>query len=418
MSRPFAPYEWMLAMRYLRARRKESFISVISIFSLVGIALGVATLIVVISVMNSWHVKLLDEAISFSGHLRIESTQERGISTSGDLAERVGTLEGVATVIPVIESKALASVNGNATGVEVRGVRRADLESIPSVYNNQTLGSLEAFDTAGGLFVPSNLSISLPAFPGSFVTLISPNGPVTSFSTVPNRKAFRVVGSYSTHEMRFERPFVYLPFKDAQLFFALEDRASAYKVILTDKQNTDQTKTAVREVLPAGLEVRDWKQTNGTLWGVLQVEKNMMFIILALIILIAVFNIVSGLIMLVKDKGNDIAILRSMGATQGTVIRVFLIAGSAIGIVGTFAGFLLGTVISVNIVFIQEQIRRIPGLALNDAQLALLSELSTRVEVREVSAIILMSLFFSLVATIYPSWRAGHLDPVEALRYE
>jgi lipoprotein-releasing system permease protein len=414
---PFAAFEWMIAWRYLRAKRKESFVSVIAGFSLVGIALGVATLIIVMAVMNGFRHELLSRILGLNGHVIVQSYGGELMNYDA-LAAKVRNVPGVARVAPIVDGQVMASSNGVTTGVLVRGMRQRDLKTQTTVSNSLSEGALARFTGGSDVIIGSRLADKLRVPIGGTITLIAPHGDVTPFGTTPRIKTYRVAGTFDIGMSEYDSTFIFMPLEEAQLYFNLDRGVSALEVMVKSPDQVKNMVAPISEVAGPYTRVLSWQDTNGSLVGALAVEKNVMFLILTMIILVAALNIVSGLIMLVKDKSADIAILRTMGATRGAVMRVFLIAGASIGVVGTLFGFLIGVVFCANIENIRQFLSSLTGTTLFNPEIYFLSKMPAEMDPQEVAAVVLMALALSLLATLYPSWRAARLDPVEALRYE
>lgn len=416
-TRPFSQYEWMLSLRYLRARRKEGFISVIAGFSFLGIMLGVATLIIVMAVMNGFRAELLDKILGLNGHLLVQPL-EKPLTDWDEVAARISKAQGVRLAAPIVEGQALASSPFNAGGVLVRGIRLKDMEGLPSIVNNIKQGSLGGFDEGQGVAIGRRLADQLSLRAGDNITLVAPRGAVTPMGTTPRIKVYKIAAVFEIGMSEYDSAMVFMPLKEAQAYFNRAGDVTAIEVYTDNPDRVDVYRKAVQDAAQRPIFIIDWRQRNATFFNALQVERNVMFLILTLIVLVAALNIVSGLIMLVKDKGQDIAILRTMGATQGAIMRVFLITGAAIGVVGTIVGFLLGVVVCLNIESIRRFLSWLTNTELFSPELYFLSHLPARMDTGETVAVVLMALVLSLLATLYPSWRAARLDPVEALRYE
>jgi lipoprotein-releasing system permease protein len=416
-TRPFTAFEWMLSLRYLRARRKEGFISVIAGFSFLGIMLGVATLIIVMAVMNGFRQELLTKILGLNGHLLIQPL-ESPLTDYAAVADRVSKVDGIYLAAPLVEGQALASSPFNASGVVVRGMRGADLMKLTQVSSNIKTGTLEGFDDGQGIAIGSRLAEQLSVRVGDNLTLVAPRGAVTPMGTTPRIKAYKIAAVFEIGMSEYDSAFVFMPLTEAQAYFNRAGDVTAIEVYTNDPDHIDRFRPLVTSAAGRPIYMVDWAQRNATFFGALQVERNVMFLILTLIVLVAALNIVSGLIMLVKDKGSDIAILRTMGATQGAIMRVFLITGASIGFVGTLFGFGLGALVCANIESIRRFLSWLTNTNLFPPELYFLSQLPADMNAKETSAVVVMALGLSLLATLYPSWRAARLDPVEALRYE
>jgi lipoprotein-releasing system permease protein len=416
-TRPFAAFEWMLSLRYLRARRKEGFISIIAGFSFLGIMLGVATLIIVMAVMNGFRTELLDKILGLNGHLLVQPL-ESPLTDFNQVAERISAIPGVRLAAPIVEGQALASSPFAANGVLVRGIRAADLDKLASVAKNVKQGTLEGFDEGKGLAIGKRLADQLSVRAGDNLTLVSPRGAVTPMGTTPRIKVYKVAAVFEIGMSEYDAAFVFMPLPEAQAYFNRPNDVTAIEVYTTDPDNIDRYRKLVADAAARPVYLIDWRQRNATFFNALQVERNVMFLILTLIVLVAALNIVSGLIMLVKDKSADIGIMRTMGATQGAVMRIFLITGASIGVVGTLTGFIVGTVVCLNVESIRQFLSFVTRTELFSPELYFLSRLPAEMNIAETAAVVVMALALSLLATLYPSWRAARLDPVETLRYE
>jgi lipoprotein-releasing system permease protein len=414
--RPFAVFEWMLAGRYLRTRRREGFVSVIAGFSFIGIMLGVATLIVVLSVMNGFRKELLDKIVGINGHIFMAPI-DSPLRDYAEVAARVAQVPGVRRAIPMVEGQAFGSSQYNGSGVLVRGVRGEDMGRIDAIAGNLRQGTLENFDDSGGIAIGRRLAETLSLQVGDTMTLITPRGAATPFGTAPRVKGYPVVAVFEIGMSEFDATFAYLPLQEAQAYFNRDADVTVIEVFLDDADRVDPARLAIEEAAGRPIVLTDWRQRNRTFFAALEVERNVMFVILTLIVLVAALNIISGLIMLVKDKSSDIAILRTMGATRGAIMRIFLITGASIGVLGTLAGFLLGLLIAANIQALQDALARLSNTQLWDPTLRFLTQIPSDVNAGEVASILAMAIGLSLLATLYPSWRAAALDPVEALRY-
>jgi lipoprotein-releasing system permease protein len=413
----FAPFEWMLARRYLRARRKEGFISVIAGFSFLGIMLGVATLIIVMAVMNGFRQELLDKILGLNGHLLVQPI-DSPLTDWEAVAGRISKVPGIRLAAPIVEGQALASSPFNASGVLVRGVRSADLNKLTSIANNVKQGTLDGFDEGEGVAIGRRLAEQLSLRAGDNVTLVAPRGAVTPMGTTPRIKSYRISAVFEIGMSEYDSAFVFMPLKEAQAYFNRAGDVTSIEVYGSNPDDVEEYRKLVNEVAGRPIFIVDWRQRNATFFNALQVERNVMFLILTLIVLVAALNIVSGLIMLVKDKGRDIAILRTMGATQGAIMRIFLITGASIGFVGTLVGLALGTIVCLNIESIRQFLSWMTNTELFSPELYFLSQLPAHMDARETTAVVVMALALSFLATLYPAWRAARLDPVEALRYE
>ena len=416
-TRPFSRFEWMLSLRYLGARRKDGFISVIAIFSFIGIWLGVMTLIIVMAVMNGFRQELLTKILGLNGHLLIQPL-EQPLTDFAAIADRISKVPGVKLAAPVVEGQALASSPFSSSGVLVRGWRGSDLAKLPSIADNLRQGTLEGFDEGQGVLIGRRLADQLTVHAGEPVTLVAPRGAVTPMGTMPRIKTYKVAGVFEIGMSEYDLGFVFMPLPEAQAYFNRAGDVTAIEVYVDNPDQIDFYRKAISDAAGRPIFIVDWRQRNATFFSALQVERNVMFLILTLIVLVAVLNIVSGLIMLVKDKGPDIGIMRTMGASQGSVMRIFLIAGASIGVVGTLVGLVSGVLICQRLEAIRQFLSWLTSTELFPPTLYFLSRLPAEMDPAETTAVVVMALALSLLATLYPSWRAARLDPVEALRYE
>lgn len=416
-TRPFSAFEWMIAGRYLRARRKETFISIIAGFSFFGIMLGVATLIIVMAVMNGFRGELLGKILGINGHLVVQPI-DGPLDDYDAVASRVEGVAGVRFAVSMVEGQALVSGPSGAFGALVRGMRQTDLERLPLVAGTLVAGSLSEFDEGAGVAIGSRMARALGVVVGDTVTLISPRGSVTPMGVTPRIKGYPVAAIFEIGMSEYDGTIMFMPMEEAQLYFNKDGEATAIDVYVDDPDEIDGMRERLEEAAGRPAFVTDWRQRNTTFFSALEVERNVMFLILTLIVLVAALNIISGLTMLVKDKSHDIAILRTMGATRGAILRVFMITGASIGAVGTFAGVILGVVVCANIESIRQFISWITRTELFSPELYFLSKLPADMNPSETVTVVVMALVLSFLATLYPAWRAARLDPVEALRYE
>ena len=434
----------MLAGRYLRARRKEAFISVIASLTMVGVAIGVATLIVVMSVMNGFRGELLDKILGLNGHFTAHPIE----SQFTDYKETVAALEqveGVSFAVYFVEGQVLAS-GLSSTGVSVRGMDEENLKKLSLLYNSAEQGGFDQWDDSKGVAIGYRLAQQLGVGIGDQVQIINPDGAMTPFGSTPQIRSYPVNAIYNLGMVEFDSFYMYMPLEPAQDYFRMVDevlkpgmgpldplasdeeidaayeripRASAVEIFIDDPDEVGLMRQRLQSapgVRP--LVLTDWQQRNETFFSALQVERVVMFTILSMIILVAAFNIISSLIMLVKDKAADIAVLRTMGATRGAIMRVFSITGTTIGFIGTAVGTVLGLIVAANAETLRASISNLLGITLFPPEVFFLSSLPSRTDPVEVTVVVCMALGLSFLATLYPAWRAAQYDPVEALRYE
>lgn len=415
----FGAFERAVAARYLRARRGERAVSVIAGFSLAGIALGVATLIVVLSVMGGFRQELLSRILGLNGHLGVVMT-DGPFRDYAEATTRIRAVPQVTQAAPTLEGQVLITTDAGASaGALVRGIESADLRARRIIADNIRAGSLHEFEGEDAIAIGTLLARKLDVRVGDRITLVSPEGRVTVFGTVPRLKAYRIAAIFEVGMQDYDAGFVYMPLAAAQLFFRSPGAVSQIEVFLHNPDDTAIAAAAIRRAL-AGRQVGilDWQRANSGFFQIVEVQRNVMFLILALIILVAAFNIISSLVMLVKDKGRDIAILRTMGAGRGAVMRIFLLCGAAIGGIGTLVGLGLGLLVAANLEHIRQGLMAATGTTVFDPEIYFLTQIPAVVNPWEVGQVVGLGLLLSVLATLFPSWRAARLDPVEALRHE
>ena len=412
----FSPFERLVAMRYLRSRRREGFISVIAWFSLLGIALGVATLIIVMAVMNGFRQELLSRILGLNGHLSVYGALNV-MSDFDTLADKVREVPGVVAVTPIIEGQVMATAQGIARGAVVRGARPEDIMGRAIIADNIRAGSLDDFDGGDAVLVGSRLAGRLGLMVGESITLISAQGNATAFGTVPRLRSYRIAATFEIGMFEYDSSFVYMPLPAAQLYFRMPGAVSNLEVMVEDAQRAPDIGADIAKVLGPSGRIHDWQQANASFFNAIQVERNVMFLILTLIVLVAAFNIVSSLIMLVKDKGRDIAILRTMERRGAWSCESSCSAAPASASSAPSPASASGSPFPST----SRRSASGPGLTgteLFAAEIYFLSRLPAVVDPTEVTAVGFMGLGLSFLATLYPSWRAARIDPADALRYE
>ena len=444
-TRAFSRFEWMIAGRYLRARRKEAFISVIASLTMVGVAIGVATLIVVMSVMNGFRAELLTKILGLNGHFTAYPI-EREFT---DYKETVGALEkvpGVDFAVYFVEGQVLASGRGSSTGASVRGMDEENLKKLKLLYNSVEQGGWDQWDESKGVAIGYRLAQNLGVSLGDQVQIINPDGAMTPFGSTPQIKSYPVNVIFDLGMVEFDSLFIYMPLEPAQDYFKMFEevlkpgmgpldplasdeeidaayerinRVSAAEIFIDDPDDIVTMRNRLQaDSSSRPLILTDWQQRNETFFSALQVERVVMFTILSMIILVAAFNIISSLIMLVKDKSSDIAVLRTMGATRGAIMRIFSITGTTIGVIGTLSGVVLGLIVAANAETLRSFVSNTLGVAIFPPEVFFLSSLPSKTDPMEVTVVVCLALGLSFLATLYPAWRAAQYDPVEALRYE
>jgi lipoprotein-releasing system permease protein len=412
----FSPFERMMAGRYLRARKAEGFVSVIAGFSFLGIMLGVATLIIVMSVMNGFREELVGRILGLNGHLNVYGVNGP-IYNYKAMVDKIENTAGVASVRPMVEGQVLVSVNGTASGAMVRGLTRDDFATKPILSTGIEAGNLEDFKE-NGVAIGGEMARRLGVKLGDPITLLSPKGKASPFGTVPRSGRYVVTVIFDVGMYEYNNGFVFMPLDSAQKFFQMDDTVNTLEVMANSPMTIERVKQDVIFAVKDDARVYDWRDANKSFINALNVERNVMFLILTLIIIVAAFNIISSMIMLVKDKGKDIAIMRTMGASRSMMLRIFVLTGASIGFAGTFAGALLGIAFATNIESIRRFLEGLTNTELFSDEIYFLSKLPAIIEWEEVTVVVGMALVISIAATIYPAWRASRLDPVEALRYE
>lgn len=406
----------MMAFRYLRARKAEGFVSVIAGFSFLGIMLGVATLIIVMSVMNGFRAELISRILGLNGHINIYSTDGR-ITDYKDLQKRLIQDADIERAIPMIEKQSLLNSKGASTGVLIRGIDMETLLNKPVLSKAIIDGEIQDF-TGFSLIIGKEIAKRFGIKVGDTVTLLAPQGKASPFGTMPRSRGFTIVGVFDVEMYEYNNGFAFMPLDAAQKFYNLPDAINIMELFAKNAHTSLAKAQELAKELPPYFRVTDWTQSNGSFFNALQVERNVMFLILTLIIVVAAFNIISSMIMLVKDKGKDIAIIRTMGAQRRSVLKIFVLTGSFIGFVGTSVGAILGITFALNIEAIRQWLQGITGTELFAAEIYFLSQLPAVIDWHEICVVVIMAFAISLLATLYPAWRAARLDPVEALRYE
>ena len=414
----FTPLERLLAFRYLRSRRSEGFISVIAWFSFAGITLGVATLIIVMSVMNGFRAELVNRILGLNGHLGISSTLANGIKDYETLTSSIAQNPNIIAATPQIESQVLVSANNVTIGALVRGVIWSDLAIRAPLWDSISDEIITRFRENEAILVGKTMARNLNLTQGDSLTLLAPKGRTTAFGSLPIRQSFVIGGIFDVGMHEYDSRFVFMPLPTAQKFFSMPNRVSGIELYINDPDDAPIVKAEMTRMLPETTVVFDWMDRNRNFLNALQVERNVMFLILTLIILVAAFNIISSMIMLVRSKNSDIAVLRTMGLGRTSLLKIFLLTGTSIGIIGTIVGSFLGLLFCWNIDSIKSLIENLTGSELFLAEIYFLSKLPAVVEPTEVAVVMLMALTLSLLASIYPAWRACTIAPAEVLRYE
>ncbi|WP_298972070.1 lipoprotein-releasing ABC transporter permease subunit [uncultured Roseobacter sp.] len=422
---PFAPFEWMIAWRYLRARRAEGGVSVMTWISLIGITLAVFALIATLAVRSGFRAEFVDTILGSNAHVTVyaigqvaENGQvDRSISAYEALAERVGEVPGVIRAAPLVRGQVMAAYQGRNAGVEIYGIAPEDLLSLPRIADPETArGDINDFEK--GIALGSGVARELGVGVGDKIKLISPNGVKTAFGTSPRVNAYDVTYVFTAGRYDIDRTRAYLPFSDAQSFFNREGIADEIEVMVEEPENVRSMSPALLQAAGERAQVWTWQDASGGFLRALEVEDNVMFIILSILVLIAAMNIVSGLIMLVKNKGRDIGILRTMGLSQGSILRVFFICGAFTGILGTFLGVILGSLFALYIDPIFGFVNMAMGGGVWDPSIRGIYALPAELHLSDVLSAMALSLGLSFVVTIFPARRAARMNPVEALRYE
>ena len=408
----------MIAFRYIKSRRVEGFISISAWFSLLGIMLGVATLIVVMSVMNGFRTELVDRILGINGHLIIYSKNERTIPNYTKIINKILDTPNVVAVTAHLEGQALAKNKNSISGVIIRGSKWSDLAAKKLLWKSLNQSTISNFKNKQNIIMGYRLGQKLNLKVGDFVSLISPNGMETALGVMPVNQNFKVGGFFDMGMYEYDNNFIFIPWKKAELFLSTNNIAHGIEVFLKDQKLTSSVNLQLQSKLNKNLIVIDWKKRNSSFMNALAVEKNVMFVILTLIILVAAFNIISSMIMLVQTKKADIALMRTMGASQYLIIKVFMLTGSIIGFLGTFVGVLHGVFVSMNIEKIRQLITSIFGQELFSAEIYFLSKLPSNININEVLIVICISIVLTLLASIFPAWKASKISPAEALRYE
>lgn len=413
----FSPFERMMAFRYLRSRKAEGFVSVIAGFSFLGIMLGVATLIIVMSVMNGFRTELIGRILGLNGHMSVY-VPGQPLTGYRPVEQDIKQVNGVVSVAPIVESQVLLTANNQATGAIARGFTQDYMKQKPVLAQSFEKGSINDFHgnvVAVGVKMAEQLHLGV----GSQVTMMAPKGRAGPFGTIPRSLQYTVVAVFDVGMHEYNSGYVFMPLEAAQAFFQLPgDAVSMLEVMGKGPEEVGDLKKKIQLVVKDRAEVYDWRDSNASFMNAIQVERNVMFLILTLIIVVAAFNIISSMIMLVKDKGRDIAIMRTMGADRSSMMKIFMLTGASVGITGTATGTILGTLFALNIESIRQWIQSITHTELFSEEIYFLSKLPAEVKWDEVIVIVSMAVVISILATLYPAWRAAKLDPVEALRYE
>jgi lipoprotein-releasing system permease protein len=414
----FNQTEQMIAFRYIKSRRVEGFISISAWFSLIGIMLGVATLIVVMSVMNGFRTELVDRILGINGHLVVYEKNKPYISNYNQIINKISDINNVIAVTPHLEGQALAKSKSTVSGVIIRGANWSDLAAKKLLWKSLSQLTIDNYKNNKDIIIGYRLGQRLNVNVGDFVSLISPSGMETALGILPIKQSFKIGGFFDLGMYEYDNNFIFIPWKKAELFLSTNNIAHGIEIFLKDQKFTSLVSSDVKNRLGNELIVIDWKKRNSAFMSALAVEKNVMFIILSLIILVAAFNIISSMIMLVQTKKSDIALMRTMGASKYVIIRIFVLTGSIIGLLGTFAGTILGVVISSNIEAIRNFLTTILGSELFSAEIYFLSKLPSDIYINEVIMVICVSIFLTLFASVFPAWKASRISPAEALRYE
>jgi len=413
----FGKFERMVAFRYLRPRRQEGFVSVIAIFSLLGIMLGVATLIIVMSVMNGFRIEFVSRILGLNGHLAVYG-EGAALTDFDAAAAKVRAVPGVVSATPLIEAQSLATTDaGGAAGIVARGIRPDDIRARKLIADHIVAGSLADFKD-DGIAVGDRLARRLGVGVGGTLTVVSPEGTATAFGTIPRMKTYKIVALFDVGFYEYDNNFLYIPLDAAQLFFHLKDAVSYLEVFVRDADEASHEGQLISAALGGHVRILDWQRSNSSIVAALDIQRDVMFLILTLIIVVAAFNIISGMTMVVKDKGRDIAILRTMGASRGMILRIFMMSGASIGVAGTLAGFALGIVFTRNIEAIRQFVQDVLHMNVFAAEIYYFTRIPAKIVAGQVATVVIMALVLSFLATLYPAWRAARLDPVEGLRYE
>ncbi|MFT6106097.1 MAG: lipoprotein-releasing system permease protein [Rickettsiales bacterium] len=416
----FSKLEFLIALRYLKAKRSEGFISVIAIFSFVGIMIGVATLIIVMSVMNGFRYELVNRILGINSHLTIYS-REGKIPNYQEIIGKLKTLPGLEYVNPIIETQTMMTSNGKASGGLVKAVKIDDLKHKRLIADNIISGEIEALKNKSQVIIGVGLANSLRLDVGDNFKIISSEINNSILGSIPRIKTYKVGGIFESGMYEYDASTTFMNFKSAGIHFRYRNSASAIEVFGADPTQIHQLKSGIYDLINSDfpdLYVRDWQQANASFIDALKVERTVMFMILTLIILVAAFNIISSLIMLVGDKKRNIACMRTMGMAKSSVMRIFLICGSLIGVLGTLFGTLIGVTFSMNIQNIKEFLESLTGAQLFNPAIYFLSQLPSKIFVSDVVIITIMALILSFLATIYPALKASKANPADILRYE
>ncbi|MDR0661986.1 MAG: lipoprotein-releasing ABC transporter permease subunit [Holosporales bacterium] len=417
----FDATERFLAWRYIRAKRRERFISVVSGFAYLGIALGVATLIIVTAVMNGFKIEFMNRIVGFNGHLAVQAPY--GIQDYTAITQRISSCPNVIQVLPMVQRQAMITVNSRILGVLVQGMTPQDLATKQPILDGLVAGSLEAFGQeeegiATGCLLGKKLAQRLHVRVGEKITLIAPEFSETGFGLIPRAKTLRVEAIFEVGMRDYDGHIIFIPLSLAQRLFRAPDSVDTLEVVVQDPLRLAQTTAGIRECLDPLMEVADWQHMNKTFMGAVEVQRNVLFLILSLMVLVASFNIISSMVMLVRDKMKDIAILRTLGVTRGSILRIFFMIGAFIGTVGTLSGLGFGLLFTWNIEAIRKGLEHLLKTNLFPEEVYFLSTLPAQLDVKDVTITVLTALLFSFLATLYPAWKASRCEPVEVLRYE